>query len=143
MSSRSSIAKKLATVLALINGVTPYNTKIYSKNIHTKLLFWDEVNDYPTICIVPGTESREYLPAGFKWGYINIALKIYVQSENSLEDLELLLEDIEYVITNNEQLEYSTGNYVTEILITSITTDEGLLSPYGVGEINLQVRYEV
>jgi hypothetical protein len=34
-----------------------------------------------------------------------------------------------------------TGAETTEILITSITTDEGLLAPYGVGEINLQVRY--
>jgi len=28
-------------------------------------------------------------------------------------------------------------------LIQSITTDEGLLYPYAVGEINLQVRYQV
>jgi hypothetical protein len=28
-------------------------------------------------------------------------------------------------------------------LITSITTDEGLLAPYAVGEINLQVRYQI
>jgi hypothetical protein len=31
----------------------------------------------------------------------------------------------------------------TEILVVSITTDEGLLAPYAVGEINLQVRYEL
>jgi hypothetical protein len=28
-------------------------------------------------------------------------------------------------------------------MVTSITTDEGLLAPYGVGEINLQVRYPI
>jgi hypothetical protein len=31
----------------------------------------------------------------------------------------------------------------TEILVVSITTDEGLLAPYAVGELNLQVRYQL
>jgi hypothetical protein len=38
----------------------------------------------------------------------------------------------------------TTRNYeTTEILVVSITTDEGLLQPYAVGEINLQVRYQI
>jgi hypothetical protein len=143
MSSRSSIAKVLAEKLALINGSSPYNSLVHSANISTKLKFWDEVNDWPYICIVPGPETREYLPGGFKWGHLSITLKVYVQEEDPLEKLELLLEDVETVITLNERLEYIPGKHTTEILITSITTDEGLLAPYGVGEIVLQVRYEV
>ena len=143
MSARSSIAKKLAEKLALINGTTPYKSNVHSNNVLTKLIYWDETNDFPTICIVPGSETREYHPGGFKWGYINVTLKLYVNGEDSLELLENLLEDIEYVVTNNELLEYQVGKSTTEILISSITTDEGLLAPYGVGEMILQVRYEV
>lgn len=143
LSARSSIAKQLATKLQLINGSSPYSTKLYKNNIYTKLIFWDEINDFPAICIVPGTETREYHPGGFKWGFINIALKLYVHGEDSLEKLEELIQDVELIITNNEELVYDSGKTTTEILITSITTDEGLLTPYGVGEINISVRYEI
>lgn len=144
MSSRSSIAGKLKDSLStLLTGNSPYNTKVYSDNILTKLVFWDELRDYPAICIVPGTETREYHPGGFKWGFLNLSLKVYVYGENSLENLELLIQDIELAISSNERLEYETGKAVTEILISSITTDEGLLDPYGVGEVNLVVRYEI
>ena len=145
MSVRSSIAKELANKLKLINGSSTYSTKLYSTNILTYLKFWDEINDFPTVCIVPGYETREYHPGGFKWGFLNLSLKLYVYGEDSLEKLELLLQDVERVITNNERLIYDSADNkaTTEILITSITTDEGLLSPYGVGEMNISVRYEV
>lgn len=143
MSARSSIAKKLKEVMASIDATGVYTSKVYSNNIHTKLVFWDEVSDFPSICIVPGSESREYLPGGFKWGILNITIKLYVQGEDSESRLEDLLEDIETVISANETIEYSEGKHTTEILISSITTDEGLLNPYGVGEVTIQVRYEV
>jgi len=68
-------------------------------------------------------------------------VKAYVRGEEPQQELEQLLEDLELVVDANRVLEYSTGKTTTEILVTSITTDEGLLAPYGVGEINLQVRY--
>jgi uncharacterized membrane protein len=57
--------------------------------------------------------------------------------------LEDLLEDVEQVVHDNRVLTYdATNNYqTTEILVMSVVTDEGLLLPYAVGEINLQVRY--
>jgi len=69
---------------------------------------------------------------------------VYVRSESEAQQLlEDLLDDLENVIDANRVLVYDITNNLstTEILIQSITTDEGLLNPYGVGEINLQVRY--
>ena len=143
MSARSSIAKALVQRLQLINGTPPFNSTVHPNNILTKLVYWDEVSDFPTLCVIPGTETREYLPGSFKWGYLNISIKVYVQGDSALESLELLLEDIENVISLEEELEYQPGRTTTEILIQNITTDEGLLSPYGVGEVIIQVRYEV
>ncbi len=143
MSARTKIASALATKLKLIDGNTPYTANVYGENVSTKLKFWDEVSDFPYICAVPGTETRDYLPGGFKWGLLNLALKLYVYGEDSSERLETLISDVEYVLEHNEVLEYDTGKHTTEILITSIVTDEGLLTPYGVGEINISVRYEV
>ena len=142
MSRRNSIVKSLAEKLKLIDGNQPYTTNLFN-NAYPYLKFWDEVKDFPAIYATAGSETRDYLPADFTWAYLNIALKIYCKGEDSQQLLENLLEDVEQVIHDNRQLTYDTiNNYqTTEILITSIVTDEGLLQPYAVGEINLQVRY--
>ena len=145
MSARTKIVKALAEKLKLING-TPPSTANINGNAYAKLKYWDEINDFPAIYAVPGNETREYLPGNFKWGYMNVSLKVYVRGENPEEELEVLLEDIERVIDSNRQLVYDVntpGAFTTEIDIVSIVTDEGLLAPYGIGEVNLQVRYQV
>lgn len=144
MSRRTSIVKALAAKLQEINGEPPYNSNIYN-NAFSYLKFWDEVQDFPSIYLTPGTEMRDYLPSDFTWGFLGVCVKLYCKGENATQDLENLLEDVERVIDNNRVLVYDqeSGYETTEILITSITTDEGLLAPYAVGEINLQVRYQV
>lgn len=144
MSRRTSIVKALAEKLKLIDGNAPYKTNLYS-NVEPKLKFWDECNQFPAVYVTPGTETREYHPGDFTWGFLNLCVKIYVKGDDAQEQLENLLEDCETLIDANRVLEYDEVNkyQTTEILITSITTDEGLLAPYGVGEINLQVRYHL
>ena len=140
MSKRNSIVQALATKLKLINGNQPYKSNIYG-NAYPYLKFWDEISNWPAIYMTPGAEYREYLPGDFKWAFLSISLKVYCQGDDSSSDLEELLEDIETCIDANRVLEYATGKETTEILINSIVTDEGLLAPYAVGEINIQVRY--
>lgn len=137
---RTSIVTALAEKFKLINGIAPYQTNLFD-NAHAKLKFWDEVQQFPAVFVTPGSEQRDYLPGDFTWGYLNVCVKAYVRGEEPQTELEQLLEDLETVVDLNRVLEYSSGKFTTEILVTSITTDEGLLAPYGVGEINLQVRY--
>jgi hypothetical protein len=143
MSRRISIIKALAEKLKTIDGTTPYTTNLYG-NSYAKLKFWDEIQDFPAVYMSPGTEMREYHPADFTWGYINISIKAYVRDQDDPQSaLEQLLHDIETCINANRVLVYDQDNNLetTEILVQSIMTDEGLLLPYGVGEINIQVRY--
>lgn len=140
MSKRASICKALAEKLKTIDGTGVYKTNIYS-NAFPFLKFWDEVQNFPSIYMSPGSEYREYLPGDFKWAFLSVSLKVYCNGEDSTTQLEQLLEDIETCIDANRVLEYSPGMETTEILITSIVTDEGLLAPYAVGEINVQIRY--
>ena len=137
---RTSITQALAAKFNTLDGTAPYTTNL-SNNAHAKLKFWDEVQDFPAVFVTPGSEQRDYLPGDFTWSYLNVCVKAYVRGEEPQQELEKLLEDLELVVDNNRVLEYATGKTTTEILVTSITTDEGLLAPYGVGEINLQVRY--
>jgi hypothetical protein len=142
MSRRTSIVKALTQKLKSIDGTGTFKTNIFD-NSYPYLKFWDETNDFPSLYVVAGSEAREYLPADFTWAYLNLTIKVYCKGEDSQQLLENLLEDIEIVIHDNRVLVYDVDNNyeTTEILITSIVTDEGLLVPYSIGEINLQVRY--
>lgn len=144
MSRRTSIVKALAEKLKTIDGSEGYKANLFG-NAFPYLKFWDETNDFPSVYVTAGSEAREYQPAAFAWGYLGITLKVYCKGEDSMQLLEDLLEDIENVINANRQLVYDevNGYDTTEILITSIVTDEGLLAPYSIGEVNLQVRYAV
>lgn len=145
MSRRTSIVKAVSEKLKVIDGTGSYKTNLFS-NSYAKLKFWDEVNDFPAVYAVAGGETREYHPAGFAWGFLNLSLKVYTKGEESQTQLEELLEDIESILdsTLGVIVYDTTNNYGTsEISITSITTDEGLLAPYAVGEMNLLVRYQI
>jgi hypothetical protein len=145
MSRRSSIVNAIAEKLKVINGEDPYTLDV-SETVFPYLKFWDEIMNFPSIYISPGSETREYLPASFAWGFLNISLKIYTKGDDAAEQLEDLLENVESVldgtigiIVYDVEKQYETS----EISITSITTDEGLLAPYAVGEMNILVRYQI
>ncbi len=143
MSSRSAIAKALVSALKQINGNAPYLNNIFD-NCSTKNKFWDECKDFPSIFVVAGQETREYLPGGFQWGHLGVSLKVYVKNEEPLDDLESLLKDVELVLNNSTVLVYDDqGHQTTELRISSIVTDEGLLAPYGIGEVNISIQYQV
>ena len=143
MTRRISIITALAEKFKIIDGTGSFKSDLF-ENSYPKLKFWDEVQDFPCVYSTAGSEIREYLPGDFTWGHLNVSVKVYVRSESESQQLlEDLLDDLENVIDANRVLVYDITNNLstTEILIQSITTDEGLLNPYGVGEINLQVRY--
>lgn len=144
MSRRTSIVKAIVEKLKTIDGTGSFKTNLYEAAF-PYLKFWDEVNNFPSIYVTAGSEQREYMPSAFTWGFLGISLKVYTKGEDSQQLLENLLEDIETVIDSNRTIVYDVDNNyeTTEILITSITTDEGLLAPYAIGEINLQVRYAI
>lgn len=125
-----------------IRGTTPYISNLYT-NVLGKLKYWNEVSDYPYLCCTVGNEVREYLPGGFKWGILNVPIWIYTKGNDAEKELEDIFTDIEYLIDNNQTLEYSTGKYIEDIRIISLTTDEGLMEPLRIGEVLLQVRYGI
>lgn len=143
MSARTKIVKALATEFGKISVAHGYNLNVAQAKPYIK--FWDEIVDFPAIFLGVGSEAREYHPGGFKWGFLGISVKLYVKSEYASTKLELLLTDAEKVIDASRSLLYDTtpGAQITEIRISNIVTDEGLLEPYGVGEINIIVQYPV
>ena len=142
MSARSKIADALVEKIKEVNGSEGWRSDLFG-NVQKKLKFWDEVDDYPWAFINIGTETREYLPGNFKWCYLLLNIRIYVNDEDAEERLEEIFEDIEKIVDLNGHLEYDTNKFTEDLRILSITTDEGLLTPIGVGEVTLQIMYDL
>jgi hypothetical protein len=142
MSKRQSILKALIEQIKTIDGTGSFKTNL-NGNAYPYISYWDQVNDFPCVYATCGQETREYHPSSFAWGYINIVLKLYTIGEDCTDQLENLLTDVETVVNANRSLTFDseTNEKTTEILVTSIITDEGVMNPYGIGEIMLQVRY--
>ena len=110
------------------------------------MVFLDEIQEFPKLCVVAGDETREYQPGGFKWRFLTLDVRVYVENqEDPQEVLALLMEDIERVVDDNDMLVYddtvSPALTTTSLTVSSMSTDEGVLAPLGIGEINLQCRY--
>ena len=141
---RSQILAGLVTVLKTINGSGNFRLDL-SNNVSKRLLFWDEVEDFPAVHLNAGSETRQYQGGGYKDRFLSITLRCYVNAEDAVSELDKLLEDVETVIEENSRLSYLDLNGVTQytqqITIVSIDTDEGVLEPLGVGEMLIEVRY--
>jgi hypothetical protein len=144
MSKRTKIVNKIISLLKdNLNGID-YDSNVYN-NVSNRVIFWDEINNFPHISIVAGNEARQYLPSNFKWAYLSINIRVYIQDENAYVVLEEFLGDIEAIIDANNNLVYDedTGDTTELISIISIDTDQGLLEPLAVAEMVLQVQYDV
>ena len=69
--SRKKIAIALSEKIKELDGSHPYNINVYD-NVSTKMLFLDEIEQYPKVCVVAGDEEREYQPGGFKWRFLTL-----------------------------------------------------------------------
>lgn len=127
-----------------IDGTANYKSAL-NNNVKGDLVFWDEVNEFPLVCMTAGSETREYLPGNFKWGYLEVNIRIYVKGDDAKTQLENIFSDIEMVLDSNNNLRIGDNqeDVCTDIRILSISDDEGLLRPHGVGEITVQVQYPV
>ena len=141
---RRAIVEALAVELEQINGMQPFRTAV--STVERRLKFWDEVVEFPAIHIGAGTETREYDGGGFRFRFLRITIRCYVSDDNDvIEALEELLEDVETVLEDKDPLTYydSTGasQSTVQTTIGTVTTDEGVLEPLGVGEIAIEIRY--
>jgi hypothetical protein len=144
-SRRRAVVEALALALETqINGSPPMRTSV--SKVERRLKFWDEVNEFPTIHIGAGSETREYDGGGFRFRFLRITVRCYVSDDNDvIHALEELLEDVETVLEDNDPLTYtdSTGasQSTVQTSILTVDTDEGVLEPLGVGEITVEIRY--
>jgi|TARA_R110002153_G_scaffold82126_1_gene207460 hypothetical protein len=143
--ARKRICDAIAEKIQRIDGQAPFNSNIF-KNAHSGMVFLDEIQEYPKVCVVAGDETREYQPNEFKWRFLSLDIRVYVEDQDDPQEvLASLMEDIERVIDNNDVLTYddtvSPHLKTTSLTLQSMSTDEGTLTPLGIGELTLECRY--
>ena len=141
---RRAIVEAISEKLEQINGNAPFRTSV--AKVERRLKFWDEVQEFPTIHVGAGSETREYDGGGFRFRFLQLTIRCYVSDDDDvILALEELLEDVESILEENDPLQYtdSTGasQFTAQTTIGAVTTDEGVLEPLGVGEITIEVRY--
>jgi hypothetical protein len=143
-SRRSNIIEALVTKLKDINGAGQFLVDL-DGNVFPRLLFWDEVEDFPAVHLNAGSETRQYQGGGYKDRFLSVTIRCYVNEEEAQEALNALMEDVETVLEENSNLQYSDKQNnlfrTQQISVISIDTDEGVLEPLGVGEMLIEVRY--
>jgi hypothetical protein len=144
---RSEIVDFLVTSLKNIDGaVSNYNpsytyTQNLFNNVYRRIKFLDEVNDFPALYLSAGTEIRDFNSLSLTVATLDVTIRAYVYGEDNSQSLaDDLVQDIEHVI-------YSLGDNpdkgILDIIIDSISIDEGLAAPYGLAEVELTVVYRL
>ena len=143
-SRRHNILEGLVTALKTIDGSGAFLSNL-GENVHPRMKFWDEVEEFPAIHLNAGSETREYQTAGYKDRFLQVTIRCYVNEEDAQVALGALLEDVETVLEKHSRLTYFDSTFTKQatqqITVLSIDTDEGVLEPLGVGEMIIEVRY--
>lgn len=105
---------------------------------HRGLKFLHEINDFPSFYIHPGSESRTHFGAGHKLCLINFDLRGYIFTDDEGEK-ELLARHFETCIQNYRNI----NRTIDEARVNELSTDEGIMSPYGVCDIKGQILYKI
>lgn len=143
-SRRQAIVNAMADLAKEIDGDGEYYTNLENQT-SPRLLYWDEVDQFPAVHFQAGTETRIYQGGGFKERYLEVTARCYVNEEDSVDALDALIEDLEVLFEINAQLDYKdragASQKTHDITLVNISTDEGVLDPLGVAEVSFLVRY--
>lgn len=132
---RTDIIDAFVTHLQQINSVE-------SRNVYKSYRWIDELNDYPAITFVPRREARLHRGDGRKLAALIIELRGYVYNgDSAVEDAETLGNNVE------TQVDTFASTYrqqqVESAAVVSFRTDEGLMHPYGVCDLTINITYDV
>jgi len=140
---RSAIVNAFVDKLGQIDGTGNYKTTVAS--VEPRLKFWDEITEFPAVHVNAGGETRQYEGHDFKFRFLTLTFRCYVNEDDAVPALEKLLEDVETVIETNNPITYTDAlggtQSTVQTTINSIDTDEGVLEPFGIGEMICTVQY--
>ena len=127
------------------NYIDPYTFKsnVFDTNVFRNWKYLEEINDFPTICFMVGAVSRQHVGGDVRYEFFEVNFRGYVHGEDSLNLADDLSEDIDFVVNSfrNKALITNSTLEISDALVLSVSTDEGLFDPYGLCDIRAQISY--
>ena len=133
---RKQIIDGLVTELGQTSDVSP-------SNVFRHFKYLDEINDFPSVCLLPRNEARIERGANRRLGIIEVALRGYTFDENNLDRAEILAQNVEAKVDSFSANTAAKANGVSDVRVVTFRTDEGLFEPYGIADLELQILYDV
>jgi hypothetical protein len=132
--------KQIIDGLVVELGQTP---DVSPSNVFRHFKYLDEINDFPSICLLPRNEARIERGANRRLGIIEVALRGYTFDENNLDRAEFLAQNVEAKVDSFSANTAAKANGVSDVRVVTFRTDEGLFEPYGIADLELQILYDV
>lgn len=100
--------------------------------------FLHEINTFPSFYIHPQNENRVHRGAGFQLAVMSCSIRAF-QWTDTLDVVESYSRDLETAIQTYKP---AYKHLVQEARVTSVRTDEGIMAPYALVDMNLDILYE-
>lgn len=128
------MSRKTTIINALIASVSSVTQATGFRGIR----FLNEINNFPAFYVHNGNERRVHISSGVSYAVLSLTVRGYCWTDN-LDAVDAFARDIEFAV----QAFYRTNRAVIEELrVTSLQTDEGLMSPYGIIDLTVDVTYQ-
>ena len=118
------------------------NTYVAAGNVYKRFKYLDELNYFPSITLFAGGEDRIHYGAGEKFGRMNVQIRNYVFAEDQLDAAEELSNNVELLVIDKFAGAHRDLG-VQSAQVVEFRTDEGLFSPYGIGDQTVTITYEI
>ena len=137
------MARRTDIIEALV-GHLGTNTDVHANNVYRKYKYMHDLNDFPAITFIPNREDRDHFGDGQVHGILAIQLRCYVYDGDTADiadECERLADQIEDSINT-----FSAANRALEVeeaRVISLRTDDGLMTPYGVADLQISILYRL
>ena len=140
MARRTEIINYLVDRLSTVSTSNGNLTNVSA--VHRSYKYLEDINDFPTITL-GGTPREDLVEIGDGQILRSLrqSIRAYVMSdEDSLADSENLAVDIEGVVAGYAANAANLSVHRSQVV--SLSTDEGLFSPYGIADVEIEITYE-
>ena len=120
------------------------NTDVHANNVYRTYKYMHDLNDFPAITFIPNREDRDHFGDGQAHGILAIQLRCYVYDGDTADiagECERLADQIEDAINT-----FSAANRALEVeeaRVATLRTDDGLMTPYGVADLQISILYRL
>ena len=137
------MARRTDIIEALV-GHLGTNTDVHANNVYRTYKYMHDLNDFPAITFIPNREDRDHFGAGQVHGILAIQLRCYVYDGDTADiadECERLADQIEDAIDTFAAANRALG--VEEARVATLRTDDGLMTPYGVADLQISILYRL